>query len=210
MAEEVRARLFEPFFTTKPKGKNSGLGLSTVYGIVKQSGGDIEAASSPGHGAVFRILLPPCAAEAEASSPRLEAPAPRRGTETVLLVEDEAPVRAVLQRALAASGYNVLSAGSGREALELLERGGPCLDLLVTDVVMPGMNGRELAEAVSALQPRALILFMSGYTDDVIAKHGFIERGRTLLPKPFSPGALTAKVREVLDAQESPGGPPPP
>jgi two-component system cell cycle sensor histidine kinase/response regulator CckA len=194
----TQARLFEPFFTTKGPGKGTGLGLSTVYGIVKQSGGFIWVYSEPGKGATFKIYLPRVDAPVErlgaASSPAL-----RRGTETVLLVEDESALRAVARRALERQGYEVLEAPDAAAALAIAAGRGGAIDLVVTDVVMPGMSGAELALRFTALHPGVPFLFMSGYTDEAIVRHGVLEPGVAFIQKPFSPDALARKVGEILD-----------
>jgi PAS domain S-box-containing protein len=190
-------RLFDPFFTTKDGG--TGLGLATVYGIVEQSGGRIEVESAPGLGASFRILLPAVAAAVDTIEAEPEGPAPASGEETVLLVEDEAIVRNLVAEILESSGYAVLQAGDGPSALELLRRHTGEIDLLLTDVVMPGMSGPEVAGAVATMQPGTHVLYMSGYTDSAIDHHGVLEPGIAYLPKPFSADELARKVREVLD-----------
>jgi two-component system cell cycle sensor histidine kinase/response regulator CckA len=194
-------QLFEPFVTTKEVGKGTGLGLSTVYGIVKQSGGYVWVESTPGAGTAFRVLLPR-AAPAEDAKPA-PAPEPAGGvtdgaSATILLVEDEPPVRTLARRILQRQGYTILEAASAAEALALVERSAGTVDLILTDVVMPGGSGREMAERVRALRPSARTLFMSGYADDELARHGVLEPGVNLLEKPFSPDALVARVRQVL------------
>jgi len=223
MDPETRAHLFEPFFTTKEQGKGTGLGLSTVYGTVQQSGGHIAVESEPGQGSTFRVYLPRVAAPVIAPEPRRTggAPAARpaataeglvtgRG-ETILLVEDAARVRAVVREILEMSGYAVLEAHHGAEALELSNRHGGPIHLLVTDVVMPQMSGRELAQRLATLRPDLKVLYMSGYTDDAIVRHGVLASGIAFLSKPFTPDALALKVRELLDgvgagASVAPGG----
>jgi PAS domain S-box-containing protein len=196
---EVKARLFEPFFTTKAVGKGTGLGLATVYGIVKQSGGDITVESEPGKGSTFTVVLPSQPPpRGKGSGASLHA-APR-GTETVLAVEDEDAVRRIVRIALESTGYRVLEARSGPEALVAAARHGGKIDLVLTDVVMPEMSGRELAERIRKEKPGIRILYMSGYTDDAIMRHGIVESGVAFLQKPFSPLVLARKVREVLDA----------
>jgi PAS domain S-box-containing protein len=199
MDEEVKARLFEPFFTTKEKGKGTGLGLPTVYGIVKQSGGDIWVYSEPGQGSTFKIYLPrEMGAKVADTRP---PPAPRRvtGTETILVVEDEEALREVARRALDAAGYTVLVAGDGDEALLASERHAGTIHLLLTDVVMPRMSGKVLARRLTKTRPTLKILYVSGYTDNAIARHGVIDAGTHFLGKPFTSANLTRKVREVLD-----------
>ena len=201
MNKATQARIFEPFFTTKQLGKGTGLGLATVYGIVKQSDGYIWVYSEPGMGSTFKIYLPRVDAEVslEASSvtPR---PLPS-GSETVLLVEDDRTVRLLASEMLRMNGYTVLQARDGREALDLVRRHGQPIHLLLTDVVMPEMSGRQLAKGVADIQPGICVLYMSGYTDGVIAHHGVLDAGVAYLQKPFSAESLARKVREVLDAQ---------
>jgi two-component system, cell cycle sensor histidine kinase and response regulator CckA len=199
MSDEVKSHIFEPFFTTKEKGKGTGLGLSTVYGIIKQMGGEIEVESAPGRGAAFRIYFP----LADQSRPNDGKPADKsivlRGTETILLVEDEGPVRRLLERAVASYGYRVFAAADGESALRLLEGRGTPFDLLITDVMMPGMSGRDLARAVAARNMARRTLYISGYAEDAIVADGVLESGLALLRKPFSPDALVRKMRDVLD-----------
>jgi len=197
MDPEVRAHLFEPFFTTKERGKGTGLGLATVYGIVKQSGGHVEVDSAPGRGTTFRVFLPAAEAQLPGPSPSLETVV--GGSETVLIVEDEAALRSLGQEILRDQGYKVLAAGSGGEALELARFHKAPIHLLVTDVVMPGMDGPELASHLLPLHPEARCLYMSGYTDDAILRRGVLEEGMPFLQKPFTIDAFALKVREVLD-----------
>jgi PAS domain S-box-containing protein len=197
MSEDTQAHLFEPFFTTKETGKGTGLGLSTVYGIVEQSQGYIHVYSELGKGTTVKIYLPRVEGEDETVSP-VSAPAPH-GTETVLVAEDNAQVRDFVTRVLSAKGYRVLSASEGFEALRLCGECADPVDLLVTDVVMPRMGGRELASRVETAKPGVRVLFVSGYTEDAISHHGILEEGLQFLQKPFTTDALLRKVREVLD-----------
>jgi PAS domain S-box-containing protein len=206
MDAETRARLFEPFFTTKEVGKGTGLGLSMVYGIVKQSKGYVEVETALGRGSSFRIYLPRIASEVERISPAEAAPvAPlARGKETLLLVEDEELVRRMTRTILQRSGYTVLEAKNGHEALHVAEQQPRRIDLLLTDVVMPGMNGRELYQRLARIRPDVKVLFMSGYTDSALLRNGVLESGITLVLKPFAPEALLTHVREVLDREPGP------
>ena len=199
MDAETKSHAFEPFFTTKEQGKGTGLGLSTVYGIVKQSGGHIWVYSEPGHGATFKIYLP-CVEEAIAPLDLARAPVPAAGgRETILLAEDDPPVREVASEFLAQKGYRVLRAPDGQTALEMARAHAGEIHILVTDIVMPGMTGRELATALVAERPNVRVLYMSGYTDDAVVRHGVLDEGLPYLQKPFSPDTLARKVREVLD-----------
>src|SRR5436190_1199464 len=200
MSEETQAHMFEPFFTTKEKGKGTGLGLATVYGIVKQSGGFIWVYSEVGHGTTFKLYLPRVEELAErAAAPAPARTRPARGTETVLVVEDEAPVRNVARQVLERHGYTVLEAPSAEAALDIATRYSGTIHLLLTDVVMPGLNGRELASRLVDLRPDARVIFMSGYTDDAVTRHGVLEPGSAYVQKPFTPDAIARRVREVLD-----------
>ena len=209
MDAATQARLFEPFFTTKAKGKGTGLGLAMVYGIVKQSGGSIWVYSEPGQGTSFKIYLPRVDAPVESASPQPVAPGSLRGTETILVVEDQGEVLNVIRRMLEVRGYRVLVATGGLEALRiggeletlrLAGQPGQTIDLLVTDVVMPGMSGREVALLLAPAFPKMQVLYLSGYTDESIVHHGILEPGIAFLQKPFNGEALARKVREVLDA----------
>jgi PAS domain S-box-containing protein len=198
MDAETRAHIFEPFFTTKEKGKGTGLGLSTVYGIVKQSGGNIWVYSEPGRGTTFKVYLPRVDAPA-ADIKRRPVSVMATGSETVLLVEDEEAVRRLADRILRSAGYKVLTAAGGSEALLLCEKHDGVIDLLLTDVVMPHMSGRELAERLAKTSPKLKVLYMSGYTDNAIVHHGVLDPGTRFIGKPFAAAELTRKVREVLD-----------
>ncbi len=199
MDEATRQRIFEPFFTTKPLGRGAGLGLATVHGIVRQHGGVVRVASAPGQGTTFRIYLPrvdePVCLRSETPAAGLPG-----GLETILLVEDEAGVRRLVRRSLEQLGYRVLEAGEPLEALALSERTAGPIDLLVTDVVMPQMSGRQLAERVQAQRPGTKVLFLSGYDDEPIARAGVLEPGLQFLAKPFTLEALARKVREALES----------
>jgi len=199
MDATVRAHLFEPFFTTKEVGRGTGLGLATVYGIVKQSGGYISVYSEVGRGSSFKIYLPRIATTADTpASPQRSGPA--RGTETVLVVEDEPAVLTLSRRALESQGYVVLAASDATAALRVVERHGGTIHMLVTDVVMPGLSGRELADQLAAQRPGIRVLYMSGYPGDAVVQHGGLPSGSAFLQKPFSPDSLARKVRDVLDA----------
>jgi len=200
MSPEVRARIFEPFFTTKEVGKGTGLGLSTVYGIVKQSGGFIWVYSEPGRGATFKIYLPRTDEPAEQKSGDSRLANVLRGTETILLVEDDPQLRQLASSVLAHCGYRMLVAGTPREGLEIGKSNHKDIKLLITDVVMPGMNGRQLAEQILQVSPSMRVLYISGYTNNAIVHYGVLDEGLWFLPKPFSLSALVGKVREVLDA----------
>ncbi|HEV8540143.1 MAG TPA: PAS domain S-box protein [Nitrospiraceae bacterium] len=200
MDAETQSRIFEPFFTTKERGKGTGLGLSTVYGVVKQSHGFIEVISGPEQGTAFTIYFP--RVEAASAAPRQEVAAPRQrtGSETILLVEDESLVRELVRCMLEGRGYTVLEAGHGEEAVRICETHGGSIDLLLSDVVMPGMNGRELARRAAAMRPELRVLLMSGYTDEVIGQREVLEAGMAFVRKPFAPDDLARKIREVLEA----------
>jgi two-component system, cell cycle sensor histidine kinase and response regulator CckA len=202
MTPETLSRLFEPFYTTKPVGKGTGLGLATVYGIVKQSGGYVWAYSEAGQGTTFKVYLP-----LDETSALAQPPSPKpvvSGAGTVLLIEDDPGVRQITSRSLQEYGYGVVEAGSGHEALGVLERGDGRIDLLVTDVILAGMDGPELARRATELRPELPVLFVSGYTDDEIVRRGLLQEGQPFLQKPFTPEALAAKVAELLTAVSSP------
>jgi two-component system cell cycle sensor histidine kinase/response regulator CckA len=199
MDAETRSHIFEPFFTTKEPGKGTGLGLATVHGIVKQSGGHISVYSEPGRGTAFKIYLPRVESAPESPSAEVGAPQPGRAHETVLVVEDDRAVRDVVAATLIQHGYRVLQAPDGRTALKLAQKAAGQVHILLTDVVMPGMQGRELAQALAAEHSGLRVLYMSGYTDDAVIRNGVLEAGTPFLQKPFTTEALVLKVREVLD-----------
>jgi CheY-like chemotaxis protein len=206
MTEEVRSRIFEPFFTTKEKGRGTGLGLATVHGIVKQSGGSIEVSSEPGVGTTFKVYLPRVE---EAAAPRKSHPGLVHtpcGAETVLLVEDEDAVRALARRVLRDGGYAVLEASDGNEALRMVQGHAGPIHLLVTDVVMPHLGGRQLVERLVILRPEVKVLFLSGYTGDAAVRHGLLGGDFAFLQKPFTATSFAQKVREVLDSPAAGAG----
>jgi len=199
MDKETQSRIFEPFFTTKEAGKGTGLGLSTVFGIVKQSGGHIWVYSELGSGSTFKVYLP--VAEGEVEPPQsFPEPSSLRGSETILLVEDQDEVRAVAQEILLRHGYHVIAAQNAGEALLSCERHPRSIQLLLTDVIMPQMSGRELAERLAKVRPEMKVLYMSGYTDSAIVHHGILDPGLAYVQKPLVPAVLARRVREVLDS----------
>jgi len=200
MSPETLTRIFEPFYTTKEVGKGTGLGLSMVYGIVKQSGGYIWVYSEPKQGTTVKIYLPRIDQPAEESGAEKSSANVMRGTETILLVEDDPQLRQLSSSVLAHCGYNVLAAASPDEGLSICKANHSDIRLLVTDVVMPRMNGRQLAEQILKLCPKVRVLYISGYTDNAIVHYGVLDPGLWFLAKPFTLSALVAKVREVLDS----------
>jgi PAS domain S-box-containing protein len=201
IAPEIRGHIFEPFFTTKEKGKGTGLGLSTVYGIVKQSGGYVWAYSEPTHGATFKIYLPRVDAPVDAEPRASESESRLTGTETILLAEDDDLLRPLVRGILEKLGYRVIDAPNARAALEAARTTTGVIHLLVTDVVMPGESGRQLARRLAEVRPDARVLYISGYTDEAIVHHGMLEPGLHYLQKPFTPAVLARKVRSVLDSR---------
>jgi CheY-like chemotaxis protein len=199
MDTEIMVHLFEPFYTSKSTGKGTGLGLSTVYGIVKQSGGEIVVESEPGRGATFHIYMPRITGVMDTMHSAAARPGVLSGAETILLVEDEPGVRQLVREMLHRLGYTILEAGGGPDALRIFDQHQGSIDLLLTDVIMPQMSGRELAERLRLRQPSLKVLYVSGYTDDMLAHHGMLEPDVFLLPKPFAPDELAKKLREVLD-----------
>jgi CheY-like chemotaxis protein len=199
MDEDTRTRIFEPFFTTKEAGKGTGLGLATVYGIIKQSNGFIWVYSEPGQGATFKIYLPLIDAAADRYQPKPQPAVVPSGDETILLAEDAPEVRLAARQILERQGYTVLEAPTARTALDMAANMKSPIHLLLTDVVMPELGGRELAEEFAKLRPEAKVLYMSGYTDDAIVRYGVLNAGVAYLQKPFDGEALGRKVRQVLD-----------
>ena len=199
MTDEVKRHLFEPFYTTKPRGEGTGLGLATIYGAIRQSNGHIEVYSEVGKGTTFKIYLPAESGAPEMLTPPLDPRPVTGGSETILVVEDDERVRTIVTRVLCEGGYRVLVAGNGDDALALAGADGQPIHLLVTDVVMPGMNGRQLADRLAQAHPEMRTLFTSGYTENIIAHHGVLERGIEFLSKPYTLEILTRRVREVLD-----------
>jgi PAS domain S-box-containing protein len=201
MDAQTQARIFEPFFTTKEQGKGTGLGLATVYGVVKQSGGYIWVYSEPGQGATFKVYLPKVTAVSETPTPEKIVSAPSSGTETILFVEDEQSVRELVREYLSNSGYSVLEASDGVQALEIAAMHPGLIQLLITDVVMPRLSGRELATQIASSRRNLKVLYISGYTDDSVFRHGVLEGGMEFLQKPFNLKALAQKIRAILDGE---------
>jgi len=199
MDRETQARVFEPFFTTKEQGKGTGLGLSTVFGIVKQSGGSIYVYSEPGKGATLKLYLPSAGKGRSVSEPRMPAVIGKHGGETVLVVEDDDQVRAVVLGILRRAGYVVLEGRNAAHALTVVAAHHAEIKLLLTDVVMPGLSGPELARQLRSQRPELRVLCMSGYTDDAVLQHGILEAEMAFIQKPLTPDALLRRVREVLD-----------
>jgi len=199
MVPEIRERIFEPFFTTKEKGMGTGLGLSTVYGIVKQSGGNIWVYSEPGHGTTFKIYLPQVDEPPEEMVEKVMKEELPRGSETILIVEDNEEVRKLAMSVLEKQGYNVLEASNGDDALHLPKERKESVHLILVDVVMPGISGRQLVEQFKEVCRDCKVLYMSGYTENGIVHHGILEKGMNYIQKPFSVDGLARKVREVLD-----------
>ena len=202
MTPDVCARIFEPFFTTKDPGKGTGLGLSTVFGVVNQSGGTVSVSSAPGRGTKFEILLPHTRAEAAPTSGMKSGAAAARGDETILLVEDDAQVRTLVQTVLRNHGYDVIDVSNAGEALLVCEQHPGPIHLLLTDVVLPRMSGRQLAERIAPLRPEMRVLYVSGYTDDEVLHRGVSAERVAFLHKPFTPASISRKVRQVLDAED--------
>ncbi len=198
ISEEVKAHIFDPFFTTKQPGKGTGLGLATVYGIIKQSGGYIEVDSEWAHGSTFRVFLPRVERPAEEAPAAVTSQPPECGSETVLLVEDEASLRAWMSETLADLGYKVLDASDGHQALAVAASHGSTIHLLLTDVVMPGMSGQELLTRLSPQHPETKVLYVSGYTDDAVVLRSVLSASVAFLQKPFTREALARNIRAVL------------
>jgi two-component system, cell cycle sensor histidine kinase and response regulator CckA len=201
MDQATRKRILEPFFTTKEPGKGTGLGLATVYGIVKQSGGDIWVYSEPGHGTTFKIYLPQVMGDVPSRREKpAEAPVSVRGTETILLVEDDEAVRMLARVSLERAGYRVIQAGDPKEGLRVAGEFASPIHLLLSDVIMPESEGAPLFERLAPIRPGLRVLYMSGYADEAIVRHGMLTEGTPFLQKPFTPQSLAQKVRETLDA----------
>ncbi|MFC1574306.1 ATP-binding protein, partial [Candidatus Latescibacterota bacterium] len=200
MNEETKAKIFEPFFTTKNVGEGTGLGLATCYGIIKQNKGYIWVYSEPGKGTTFKIYLPRNIKESGEKTVKKESSPSPGGSETIIIVEDEEAVKNMIIRMLSTQGYNVFSASNGSEALELIEKNNIAPDLLITDVIMPHMGGRELQLIVSSIQPSVKTLFISGYTGKILSLHGLDDPDVEIIRKPFPQELLLGKVRMILDS----------
>jgi CheY-like chemotaxis protein len=205
MDAETQSHLFEPFFTTKEKGKGTGLGLSTVYGIVKQTGGNIWVYSEPGHGTTFKIYLPRVQEEVDLIEPLPALVELPKGVETILLVEDEESVRTLVRNVLLRQGYQVIEARNGDEALTISDSHEAAIHLLISDVVMPGMSGDELVKELVTRRPTTRVLFISGYTDRSVTIQGQLDPETRFLQKPFTPDTLLRKVHEVIHGAPAPG-----
>jgi two-component system cell cycle sensor histidine kinase/response regulator CckA len=199
MTPEIQSRIFEPFYTTKEQGKGTGLGLATVYGIVKQSGGYVWVYSEAGNGTTFKIYLPYVQEASPESKPKVEIPRATTGSETILLVEDDESVRSFVCGILETRGYTLLGSGDSEEALQLARNHLHSIHLLLTDVVLPRMKGPELAARLAPLHPETRVLYMSGYTDNAVVHQGLSNVGTNFLQKPFDPETLARRVRDVLD-----------
>jgi CheY-like chemotaxis protein len=200
MSPDVTARIFEPFYTTKEVGKGTGLGLAMVFGIVQQSGGNIEVSSESGRGTTFKIYLP-AVSDQVSEEGNSETPFVSGGKETILLVEDDEGVRGLALRCLKKQGYQVLTATDGKDALQVVKSHPGPLDLVLTDVVMPKLGGPEMVRQLKADSPDLKVLYMSGYTDDAVVRHGLIEAEVAFIQKPYTPQELSQKVRQILDAK---------
>ena len=205
MDAETQRHIFEPFYTTKGMTEGTGLGLSTVYGLAKQHGGHIQVYSEPGHGTTFKIYFPQADGQEDTriDEPEQNLQKIQGGTETVLIVEDEEMIRKLASEIIELNGYNVLCARNGDEALQLAGENPSKIDLLLTDVIMPGMNGKELHQQIQKICPGIRVIFTSGYTDNVITHHGVLDEGVNFLPKPFSGHSLLSKIRQTLDKTAS-------
>jgi CheY-like chemotaxis protein len=203
MDSQTMTRIFEPFFTTKVEGRGTGLGLSTVYGVVKQNNGYIMTYTEVGHGTTFRIYFPRVRETPELRDKKSHQGEFAKGSETILIVEDEEALRELARELLEANGYKVIEAERGEKAIQLVERSQTPIDLLLTDVVMPGMGGKQLAKRLLELRPGLRVLYMSGYTDGVINNRGVLPENTLLLPKPFTRAVLLRKVREALNTKIS-------
>jgi CheY-like chemotaxis protein len=197
--KEIQERIFEPFFTTKDSGKGTGLGLAIVYGIVRLSGGEISVCSESGHGTTIDILLPRVQASVPDAVGENASPELSRGVETVLVVEDRPEVRSLVVEALQASGYRVLGAAEGREALQVAADHPGAIHMLLTDVIMPRMRGKELADQLKQLRPEIRVLYISGYAADVLSSRGLLDSGDSYIAKPFSLDCLLSKVQQILN-----------